>query len=206
MYAPRTVLTARAERSVIGAYMRSMEPTTTRHPTFSDSGFTLSMIAAFALVTHAVIPSLLFGLIAGIFVAAGLADARLGVIPNSLMATAALAGVALQIAANGAADGGVRIAVVVILWGLIATARFSRGGVGGGDLKMIGATWLVLAAFPVPLALVLSLAWALILSSILAATRLTGKARHLRAGLALAGASIATNLLGCVILAHSWRN
>ena len=164
------------------------------------------MMAAFSLVTHAVIPSLLFGLIAGIFAAAGFADASTGVIPNSLMATAALAAVALQVAANGAVVGALRTTIVMVLWALIATVRYSCGGVGGGDLKMIGVTWLVLAAFPVPLALALSLAWALILSSILVAMRLTGKARHLRAGLALAAASIATNLLGLATLAHFWRN
>ena len=206
MYAPRTVLVASPEGFADCAYMLTMKINSTRYPALAVAGFTLSMIAAFFLVTHAAIPSLLFGLIAGIFVAAGLADARLAVIPNSLMAAAALAGVALQIAANGAVDGGERCCVVVILWALIATARYSRGGVGGGDLKMIGATWLVLAAFPVPLALALSLAWALILSAILVATRLGGKTQNLRAGFALAVASIATNLLGLMMLAHFWRN
>ena len=175
-------------------------------PALAATGIALAAAAAFSLLTHAPVPSLLFGVIAGIFVAAGFADARTGVIPNSLMAAAALGALSLQIAANGTVNGLLRTAIVLILWGLIATARFSRGGVGGGDLKMIGVTWLVLAAFPAPLALALLLAWALILSSILIAMRLTSKVRHLRAGLALAVASIATNFLGLAILTHFRHN
>ena len=169
------------------------------------AGATLAVTGVSNLVTHALIPSALFGLIAGIFISAGMNDLDTGTISNTSMAAAALAALALQVVANCPLGAMVRTAVVAILWAPIAAWRFSRGGIGGGDLKMVGVTWLVIASFPAPTALLLLLVWALALSALIVALRL-GRVRHLRAGLSLAGASILTNLVGLAIFTQVVRN
>ena len=164
------------------------------------ASLTLVIIALCGLITHTVITPLLIGVLSGIFVAAGLDDLRTGVIPNVSMAIAALVAFVLVVYAAGVVDATLRLAFVTLLWSLIATARYARGGIGGGDLKMIGVTWLVFAAFPPAMALLLMMLWALIFSVILAALRIR-KVRHLRAGLALATAAILTWVIGLGILA-----
>lgn len=172
--------------------------TTTRHLTVVS--LTLVMIALCALITHTVMTSVLIGLLSGIFISAGFSDLRSGVIPNVSMSIAALAAFVLGICVNGLVSGALRLAFVALAWGLIATARYARSGIGGGDLKMIGVTWLVFAAFPPPLALLLMILWALIFSVILTALRIR-KVRHVRAGLALATTAILTWVIGLGILA-----
>ena len=116
------------------------------------------------------------------------------------MAVATLAAVVFQVAADGILGAVVRSILVAVIWSTAATLRFSRKGIGGGDLKMMGVTWLTLSAFPLFLFLVLLMSWSLILSLILMAFRLRG-IRHLRAGLALAISAITTWVAALVFLA-----
>lgn len=171
------------------------------HPRQITLLLTAILIVVFGQLTNSVILGLAFGLTAGIFITAGLNDVRTGVISNASMMIAAVAVLAIQVTANGFYGGLIRSVVIAVIWILIATIRFARSGVGGGDLKMIGVTWLALAAFPAPLALMLMMLWALILTAIVVALRLR-RIRHFRAGLALAVSAIATWIIGLLILAH----
>lgn len=142
----------------------------------------------FYFVTHSPVSSASLGLVSAIFLASALTDARTGKIPNGYMIAAACLSVLLQMSVNGALGGLIRSTVVVVLWAAIASLWYSRKTVGGGDLKMIGITWLVLAAFPLGVALYLTFIWALALSLALAIAGVVRKAglRHFRAGLLLA--------------------
>ena len=175
------------------------------HPRQITLLLTAAFIVVFGQLTNSVILALAFGLTAGIFIRAGLNDVRTGVIPNVSMLIATAAVLAIQVTANGFYGGLIHSIVIAVIWVLIATIRFARSGVGGGDLKMIGVTWVTLAAFPVPLALMLMMLWALILTAIVVALRLR-RIRHFRAGLALAVSAIATWISGLLILAHSVIN
>ena len=170
------------------------------HPRQITLLLTATLIVVFGQLTNSVVLALAFGLTAGIFITAGFNDVRTGVLSNGSMLIAAAVVLAIQVTANGFYGGLIRSVVIAVIWILIATIRFARGGVGGGDLKMIGVTWLALAAFPVPLALMLMMLWALILAAIVGALRLCG-VRHLRAGLVLTSAAIPTWVIGLMILA-----
>lgn len=161
---------------------------------------TLVLIALFALITHNAISSLVFGLLSGTLLSAGFSDIRTGEISNSVIIVATLLAIALNMFTGGPVVALVRISFVVLIWGIFATARFAKNSAGGGDLKMMGVTWLVLAAFPFPLALILMIPWALIFAVVLAVMRLRDVHR-LRAGLALATAAILTWMIGLGILA-----
>lgn len=141
------------------------------------------------LVTHAWLVAALFGLIGGIFVLGAFSDLRTGTIPNALMATAVLCALVLQVDVNGWPGGAIRIVCIAVVWIVFASLRHGRSGVGGGDLKMIGVTWLTLGVFPVLASLVALMGWALILVVILSALQLR-HVRHFRAGPALAIAAI----------------
>ena len=178
---------------------------------FAAASFLLAL--GFHLLSVQVLPAILLGLISGIFLAAGAADLRSGKIPNLFMAGAAVLAVTLQLSVNGIADGLIRSAVVVALWSLVAPAWFSGAGssvsskrpahcrprsshpAGGGDLKVVGITWLVLAAFPLAAALILLPVWALGVLVVTVVLRLCRK-QHYPAGVVLALAAIGTWALG----------
>ncbi|WP_298335011.1 hypothetical protein [Ferrimicrobium sp.] len=151
------------------------------------------------LVTHAWLVAALFGLTGGIFVLGALSDSRTGTIPNALMASAALASIALQVDVNGWPGAAIRVTCIAVVWIVFASLRHGRSGAGGGDLKMIGVTWLTLGVFPVLAGLVALMGWALILVVILSALQLC-HVRHFRAGPALAIAAIISWIIALAIL------
>ncbi|MDA8269990.1 MAG: hypothetical protein M0Z39_01075 [Actinomycetota bacterium] len=158
----------------------------------------------FYLISRSPVSAVLFGLVSAIFLAAGVADLRTGRIRNSYMATAATAAVILQITANGFVGGLIRIAVVLAAWSVVAPiwrrpTRTVGKQIGGGDLKMIGVTWLVLAAFPFGLALILLLIWAMGVLVATLVSRLAGR-RRLRAGMLLALVALGVWTLGLASL------
>jgi hypothetical protein len=114
------------------------------------------------------------------------------------MLTAAVIALGMQLGVNGVIGGLVRFAVIAPIWMLFALV-FVPKKIGGGDLKMIGITWIVLAAFPVVCSLTLFILWPLTLGTIFALLRLR-HVQHLRAGLAIASSAIITWTVGLMIL------
>jgi Flp pilus assembly protein protease CpaA len=161
---------------------------------------TIFLIDALLLLTHAPVVSILLGLIGGIFVLVAISDVRTGVIPNPLMAVGALCALGLQVSVNGWIDGAIRSGCIVGFWLVFASVRYASNGIGGGDLKMIGVTWLTLGIFPPFAALVGLMSWALALTLILGVMQLRRVGR-LRAGPALAVAAIFAYFIAfcCVI-------
>ncbi len=158
-----------------------------------------------ALLTRSLAAGAVLGSLSGILLEAGLVDAATGRIPNALMTVAGLLAFALQMIANGPEGALVRAGMVALLWSLAAGTLFARGGIGGGDLKMVGVTWIAIAAFPPLLALALTLEWAAALLVAVSTIRLRGR-RHLRAGLTLAIVAIAVWMSGIGVLAQNLRN
>lgn len=169
-----------------------------RHP-LRTTGITAAfLLVVFALLTRSVFATLSFAALSSVFIFSGFIDMSSGVIPNAYMSLATFVALALQIEVNGVVGGIVRFAVVAVIWTFFALVLVRRK-VGGGDLKMIGVTWLALAAFPVVYALTLFVVWPLALGTIVGFLRLR-RIQHLRAGLAIASSAIITWTVGLMLL------
>ena len=168
------------------------------HPLRITGATMAILLVAFAFLTHSVYATLGFTTLSGVFIFSGFIDISSGVIPNTYMSLATLIALALQIAVNGVFAGLVRVGVVAMVWMLCALVLM-RKKAGGGDLKMIGITWLTLAVFPVVYALTLFMVWPLVLGVIVGFLRLR-RIQHLRAGLAIAASAIITWTVGLMIL------
>lgn len=156
------------------------------------------LFGVFMLITHSILLTLGFSIISGLFIFSGFIDISSGVIPNAYMSIATALALALQLAMNGITGGLARFAVIAVVWTLFALVLIRRE-VGGGDLKMIGVTWLTLAVFPVVYSLTLFTLWPLVLGLIVGFLRLR-RVQHLRAGLAIASSAIITWTIGLMIL------
>jgi Flp pilus assembly protein protease CpaA len=140
-------------------------------------------------LTHTPLAAVLFGFIGGILTLGAFSDLHTGKIPNSLMTVGALAAITLELDVGGWVYGAIRGGVVIAIWLMFISVRHVRRSNGGGDLKMIGVTWLTFGVFGAFGGLVAVMAWELALLAIFAMLKLR-KIRHLRAGPALAGAAI----------------
>jgi prepilin peptidase CpaA len=83
-------------------------------------------------------PAAILGTVLALVVLAIVTDVRAGRIPNAVTAPAALAGFALNglyFGARGLCDSAAGLVVVVAL----LVAPFALGGIGGGDVKLMGA-------------------------------------------------------------------
>ena len=156
------------------------------------------LLGIFGFLSHSALSTLGLTAIGGIFMFSGFIDASSGIIPNTYMLAAAAVALALQLAVNGVLGGLVRFAVIVMIWVFFALVMM-RNKIGGGDLKMIGVTWLVLAVFPVAYSLTLFMLWPLTLGAIVGFLRFR-RVQHLRAGLAIASSAIVTWTVGLMIL------
>jgi hypothetical protein len=114
------------------------------------------------------------------------------------MLTAAAIALGMQLGVNGVIGGLVRFAVIALIWILFALVMMHKK-IGGGDLKMIGVTWLLLALFPVAYSLTLFMLWPITLVVIAGFLRFR-HVQHLRAGLAIASSAIITWTVGLMIL------
>ncbi|MHB1734292.1 MAG: hypothetical protein ACYCU8_12745 [Ferrimicrobium acidiphilum] len=151
--------------------------------------FAAAVANAVFFVTHAPVVAILFGLIGGILGLGAISDLRTGKIPKELMAVGALCAVALQVSVNGWIDGAIRIGCITGVWLVFASLRHARSGIGGGDLTMIGVTWLTLGVFPVFAGLVALMGWAMSLVIILSVLQFL-HVRHFKAGPMFAIAAI----------------
>ncbi|HEX7008770.1 MAG TPA: A24 family peptidase [Phycisphaeraceae bacterium] len=112
--------------------------------------------------------ALAFAALAAVLVVAGVTDWRWGKIHNRLTYPAALGGLIFWAVASWAgADRGLGAAVVGLLAGLIPFALiYAGGGLGGGDVKLMGAVGAISASW----ACVLSTAvYAFLLAGVMAA-------------------------------------
>jgi len=117
-------------------------------------------------------------------------DLRTRRIPNAFTAPAILAGAALNALYGGAAGLGASIAGFGVAIGILILP-FVAGGIGGGDVKMMGA----IGAFLGPHRAVLSLAVGLVLGGVVMAVHLARQGRlgeKLLATAAMVGSAAAT--------------
>ena len=168
------------------------------HPLRVTTTATALLAVIFGLLSHSVLSTLGLTAISGIFIFSGFIDISTGIIPNTYMLTAALIALGMQLEVNGVIGGLVRFAVIALIWGFFALVLV-RKKIGGGDLKMIGVTWLILAVFPVVYSLTLFILWPLTLGVIITFLRIR-HVQHLRAGLAIASSAIITWTVGLMIL------
>jgi Flp pilus assembly protein protease CpaA len=168
------------------------------HPLRVTGLATALLAVVFGLLSHSVISTLGLTAISGIFIFSGLVDVSTGIIPNTYMLTAAAIALEIQLEVNGVIGGLVRFAVIALIWMLFALVLL-RKKIGGGDLKMIGVTWLILAVFPILYSLTLFMLWPLALGVIIVFLRIR-HVQHLRAGLAIASSAIITWTVGLMIL------
>ena len=108
------------------------------------------LLGIFGFLSHSALSTLGLTAIGGIFIFSGFIDTSSGVIPNAYMLTAAVIALGMQLAVNGVLGGLICFSVIALVWTFFALVMV-RKKIGGGDLKMIGVTWLVLAIFPVAL-------------------------------------------------------
>ena len=156
------------------------------------------LLGVFGFLSHSAFSTLGLTAIGGIFIFSGFIDTSSGVIPNAYMLTAAVIALGMQLAVNGVLGGLICFSVIALVWTFFALVMV-RKKIGGGDLKMIGVTWLVLAIFPVAYALTLLMLWPITLVVIVGYLRFR-RVRHLRAGLAIASSAIITWTVGLMIL------
>lgn len=93
--------------------------------------------------------------------------------------------------------------MAALIWLVVAYLWYLRKSIGGGDLKMIGVTWLVFAAFPLGIAVSLVLLWAFVCSLLSLAALLVMKKRqikHFRYAPILAAAAIVVWTIGLIRL------
>jgi Flp pilus assembly protein protease CpaA len=157
----------------------------------------------FHFLTRSPVSAVLLGLISAIFLASALSDIRSGKIPNRLMIAAACLAVLMQMSIYGALAGLIRSAAVALLWLVIASLWHSRKSIGGGDLKMIGVTWLVFAVFPSGSAVYLVLLWAFVCSLLSLPVLLVMRKRrikHFRYAPILAAAAMIVWTIGLIRL------
>jgi Flp pilus assembly protein protease CpaA len=140
-------------------------------------------------ITHTLLAAVLFGFLGGILTLGAIADLQSGKIPNSVMTVGALAAIALDLYVGGWVYGAIRVGIVTAIWLIFVSVPRVRRSTGGGDLKMIGVTWLTFSVFGAFGGLVAVLAWELALLTVFAILKLR-KIQHFRAGPALAGAAM----------------
>jgi prepilin peptidase CpaA len=114
-------------------------------------------------------PALLAGL-TGVLSVCVATDLRSRSIPNAVTAPAMLAGTALNSALHGvdgllAALGGLALGLVIL------TPPFALGGIGGGDVKMMGAAGTFLGPALLAVAIVMGLAFGGVVAVLAAARR-----------------------------------
>jgi len=143
---------------------------------------------------------MLLGFTSSALFAAGIADLRTGLIPRGLVVPAILAAAALAIYAHGIVAGLIISVLVSGTWIPFGALLISKRLVGGGDIKVIWATLLVMAAFPGVYPFLLVAAWVMLLDVVLVTLRLISRKKRYRAGLALALTANISWVLGLLFM------
>ena len=167
---------------------------------YADALILTLPLSALWSIAFPLTPAILFGIISACLISAGIADLRVGKIPNLLTDCAAISAIALNIYANGVLVGAVRMVMVVIFWLIVAPSlyRSTKHRLAGGDLKMAGVNLIAINAFPVSLSFEMTTFW--LFSLLIAAIVFRATGKNVRAGAVLALTSIGSWIAGIALM------